>query len=515
MAIKVSPYQQVDAKYWSGKMSEKTLGALWQTQPAKAYKTLTHMLAANTVPDRMRELEKYPTLSIDPGVTEFTWDIIGSTRRNIPLQEARVAGSAVTSSSTGVGLGGATIELVFAEDWFGDGEIIIGEKNEAYPIRVLGEPLIEGTGVVYTCQVWGSAVDDGIPGEELVAGKRFSSEYYAPIERERSRKVGTIRHGIPISMKNEIMIVRKDHEVSGLELDKKFVTAIPYRDPITKQVKAFGQLMTYKDWIFEQEFSMGIGNALIFGKTNRNEYGEYKDRGKSGNLIKFGLGLREQMQVAQTKIYDVFNLQWITDALTQLSAGRLDMKNRKFKLITGEKGAEQFHKAALDVVSGWSSSNDFLRGSNHPALIKNVQASMHDNAISFGYQIVEYRAPNGVTVTVEIDPTYDDEERNKIYKDGNPAKGVAESYRYDIMFNGMVDDEYSNITVVKVKGRENGTRGYSGGPFGKWFGGVGGNDYASTDVDEYSCSKKQEIGIILRDPTRTITLLPQDLAHLA
>ena len=106
-------------------------------------------------------------------------------------------------------------------------------------------------------------------------------------------------------------------------------------------------------------------------------------------------------------------------------------------------------------------------------------------------------------------------ERNKIFKDNNPAKGVAESYRYDIMYDGMIDDEKSNISLVKIKGRESGVRGYSGGPFGKWFGGVTGNEYASTDIDEYSCSKKQEIGIILRDATRTITLLPQELAHLA
>ena len=236
MANRFSPYQLNDAKYWNGKMSEKTIGALWQTAPAKAYDTLTMMLAANTVPDRMRQLEKYPTVTIDPGTYEVTWDVIGSTRRNIPLLEARVSGTTVTASDSNVGIAGGLIDLVFPEDYFGDGEMVIGEKNEAYPFRVLGEPQVDASGVIYTVELWGSAKEEGIPGAELVAGKRFSSEYYAPIERERSHKVGTLRGGVPTSMKAELSIIRKDAEVSGLELDKKWVVPIPYLEPKTNKI---------------------------------------------------------------------------------------------------------------------------------------------------------------------------------------------------------------------------------------------------------------------------------------
>ena len=69
-----------------------------------------------------------------------------------------------------------------------DGEVIVGERNEVYPIRILADGRNEGTNTVYRCEVMGG-ITTGIPVEELAAGKRFSVEY-APVERDFSRKVG-------------------------------------------------------------------------------------------------------------------------------------------------------------------------------------------------------------------------------------------------------------------------------------------------------------------------------------
>ena len=94
-------------------------------------------------------------------------------------------------------------------------------------------------------------------------------------------------------------------------------------------------------------------------------------------------------------------------------------------------------------------------------------------------------------------------------------KGVAESYRYDITFEGKVDDgPFNNVTLVKVKGQEGGLRGYTNGPFGNlWTDSRVGNNNAATSKDEYACHKIMSFGVIVRDPTRTVTLLPQELAH--
>lgn len=53
---------------------------------------------------------------------EYTWDVIGSSKRNIPLVEARNEdGDLVTSESGMIGAGTAPFYLVFPEDWFADG----------------------------------------------------------------------------------------------------------------------------------------------------------------------------------------------------------------------------------------------------------------------------------------------------------------------------------------------------------------------------------------------------------
>ena len=58
------------------------------------------------------------------------------------------------------------------------------------------------------------------------------------------------------------------------------------------------------------------------------------------------------MEYANTYYYNDFSLRLIEDALYELCTGVLGFNERTFVLETGERGANAFHKAALDVVSG-------------------------------------------------------------------------------------------------------------------------------------------------------------------
>lgn len=121
--------------------------------------------------------------------SEFYWDVIGSKRRNIPLVEARDEnGNVVTAESGMVGAGTAPFYLVFAEDWFADGEYLVGNLNEIYQFRVLGNARMEGSNAVYTVEMAGGNTA-GVPAERLLAGERFSIEA-AFVEKELSRAVG-------------------------------------------------------------------------------------------------------------------------------------------------------------------------------------------------------------------------------------------------------------------------------------------------------------------------------------
>ena len=67
-------------------------------------------------------------------------------------------------------------------------EYIVGNLNEIYQFRILGDARLEGTNAVYKVELAGGNLE-GVPSERLLAGERFSVEA-AFVEKELSRKVG-------------------------------------------------------------------------------------------------------------------------------------------------------------------------------------------------------------------------------------------------------------------------------------------------------------------------------------
>lgn len=240
-------------------------------------------------------------------------------------------------------------------------------------------------------------------------------------------------------------------------LNKKLAVGIPITKATEggKLAKSVATMWMHNvDWETEQQFSEYKNNALAFGTSNRNANGEYMNFGKSGNSIHTGNGLFAQMEVANTMYYNTFSLKLLEDALYELSAAKLDLGDRYFVIKTGERGAIQFHKAVLNVVSGWT---QFVLDNSSIGVIEKTQSKLHTNALSAGFQFVEYKAPNGVRVKLDVDAFYDDPVRNKIL---HPLGGVAMSYRYDIMYIGTMDQP--NIFKCKIKG-DNEYRGYQWG----------------------------------------------------
>lgn len=254
-------------------------------------------------------------------------------------------------------------------------------------------------------------------------------------------------------MRNEFSTVRIKHKVPGSMLNKKLACGIPVVDKNgTKRIETLW--MHNVDFQVEEQFSEYKNNALMFGRSNRNNNGEYLNVGKSGEVIRTGSGLLEQMEVANTMFYNKFNIKIIEDALYQLSSAKLGMEDRYFEIHTGEMGAIQFHKAVNNIVSGWT---QFVLDNASIGVVSKTQSELHQNALSAGYQFVEYKAPNGVRVKVVVDKWYDDPVRNKIL---HPDGGVAQSYRYDIMYIGTPDQP--NIFRCQVKGQPE-VRGYQWG----------------------------------------------------
>lgn len=477
---------------------ENHLGSIFQLAPQKATNLMVKLLAYYRGKTLDTFLSQFPVKEFEDD-SEYCWDVIGSSRRNIPLVEARDEnGTPITSAMGMIGVGTVPFYLVFPEDWFADGEYIVGNLNEIYQFRILGDPRMEGTNAVYKVELAGGNTQ-GVPAERLLAGERFSVEA-AFVEKELSRKVGDVRFSSPVSMRNEWSVVRIQHKVPGSMLNKKLAVGIP----ITKETgggytKSVATMWMHNvDWEVEQQFSEYKNNALAFGRSNRNANGEYMNFGKSGNVIKTGAGLFEQMEVANTMYYNTFSLKLLEDALYELSASKLDFGDRYFLIKTGERGAIQFHKEVLKTVSGWT---QFVLDNNSIGVVQKTQSQLHQNSLSAGFQFVEYKAPNGVRVKIDVDPFYDDPVRNKIL---HPNGGVAFSYRYDIMYIGTMDQP--NIFKCKIKD-DNEYRGYQWG-LRNPFTGQKGNPNMSFDEDSAIIHRMATLGICVLDPTRTMSLIP-------
>ena len=282
MAGKLGKFQMVGFQHWKGLTKENHLGQIFQLAPQKATNLMVQLLAYYRGKSLDAFLNQFPTKEFQDD-SEYYWDVIGSSRRNIPLIEARNEnGTLVTSDSGMVGANTAPFYLVFAEDWFADGEYIVGNLNEVYQFRILGDARLEGTNAVYKVELAGGNLE-GVPSERLLAGERFSVEA-AFVEKELSRKVGDVRFTSPVSMRNEWSTVRIQHKVPGSMLNKKLAVGIPVVDKGgAKSVKTMW--MHYVDYEVETQFADYKNNAIAWGRSNRNANGEYLNIGKSGNVI--------------------------------------------------------------------------------------------------------------------------------------------------------------------------------------------------------------------------------------
>lgn len=496
----VGKYVMTKGKSWSGLTLKNHIGAIYGARPQLA-SNLTTVLLQNA---GMRNLDT--TLSMFPEKVlatsdDFVWKAVGSDEKNIPLIEARYAGAVVEEGDVGIGEARNEVELVFPEKYFSKVHVLGGKRPDTYQYRVLGDPYEEDGDWVYTVELWGGEESlKGAPGDEFVNNARFSIES-AYVEDELSTEGADIQFTSPFLLRNSVSTLRMEHKVSGAMIDVKiepvYYTGLETRDPNTGKVHKSLTWMQEVWWQFERAISRIKARTLMFGKTNRDSDGKFLNKGKSNIEIKAGSGVREQMEVSNTTSYNTFSIRLLEDMLSELSEGKLDFNERTFIMRTGERGAIQFHRAVTKDASGWLPIGFENSGAN---AIQKTTSKFHSNSYSAGFQFTEWKAPNNIHVMLEVDPMYDDKVRNKIL---HPDGGVAESYRYDILYIGTMEEP--NIQKIKVKGDDE-LRGYMAGirdPFTGRRGGV-----MQHMEDSATVTAMWGSGAMVKNAYRTATLKP-------
>lgn len=504
MPGRISNNQMVGVTAWKGTVTKDNhLYGLFRTNPQMASDVMTVLMSSMHLPTLDTYLSKEVPVREYEDDSELFWDVVTSSRRNIPLVEARRAnGEVVKAGENNVGVNFEPFYLVFPTDWFALGEVIWGELNEVYPMIVKEAGRQEGTNTVYLVEPFGAQGAEGIPPEQLIVGKKFSWAY-APVEENFSRKVGDVRFSSPVSMRSDWQRVRLQHKVGGKELGKRLAANIPVSREVNgkMQTAIASRWMLAVTWKIEETWNEYKCNALDRGVTTRMENGEYSNFGLSGLANRQGSGFRQQQAAGHQQYYTKFSIKDIEDALYDISAGKLDFSKRKFVIRTGERGAMLFSKAAKREMSGWLPL--YGGASNVPYIQSGAKTEFAPNGVSVSdLQVTKWISANGLEVTIMIDSSKDDIQTNKIM---HPLGGPAESYRFDIFYAS--DEEQPNVQKCVVKGQPE-LRGYQWGPFANPFTGEMNNSSASFDEDAAIVHYKATLGLVIYDPTRCISLIP-------
>lgn len=505
MPGRISAKQMAGVTAWRGTVTKNNhIYGLFRSNPQMASNVMTVLMSSMHLPTLDTYLSKEVPVREYEDDSELFWDVVTSSRRNVPLVEARTAaGTVITGSeATNIGVGFEPFYLVFPTDWFAIGEILWGELNELYPVIVKETGRQEGTNTVYLVEMFGAEGANGMPASQLVTGKRFSWGY-APIEDNFSRKVGDVRFSSPISMRGDWQRVRLQHKIGGKELGKRLAANIPVSREVNGQMQTAmaSRWMHAVTWKIEETWSEYKNNALDRGVSTRMDNGEYSNFGLSGLANRQGAGFRQQQATGNQMYYTKFTMGLLEDALYGVSAGKIDFNKRKFVVRTGERGAMLFNKEAKREMSGWLP----LYGgtSNVPYIKGDAKTEFAPNGVSVAdFQVTKWLAPNGLEVTLMIDSSKDDIQTNKIM---HPLGGTAESYRFDIFY--AADEEQPNVQKCVVKDQPE-LRGYQWGPFSNPFTGEMNNNSASFDEDAAVVHYKATLGIVIYDPTRCISLIP-------
>jgi hypothetical protein len=99
MAGKLSKFQMIGFQHWKGLTTENHLGAIFQQSPQKATNLMVRLLAFHRGKTLDTFLNQFPVKVFEDD-SDYYWDVIGSSRRNIPLIEARDENGTPITSAT-------------------------------------------------------------------------------------------------------------------------------------------------------------------------------------------------------------------------------------------------------------------------------------------------------------------------------------------------------------------------------------------------------------------------------
>ena len=493
MANRISALQIVDQKHWGGLTRESHLGWLGMQEPEIISKVMNRLYELNVGSDNIVSMiNNLPTEYISDDVA-YRWFLQGSDERSIPIIKASTdaLGATVVTDAAQAGLARGTFYMFFPERYFEATSHIVGEKPELYQLRVLSDPVQVGTHWRYEVQLFTGDDTLWVPAADLARGTLFS-ELFGMVEQELSKRGTSVHHTAPYQMENVTSMIRKNYDVPGNMISKGKNKPLAYAF-YDQDGKVQTRWLDKLGWDFFVQFERDKARLLTYGKSNKLADGQFGHIGESGNVIRAGYGLYDQMEYGNILTYNIFSLDMLTDFAMDMSVGKIPEDKREFVISTGEYGAYQFHQDAVTKASGFT------------YLQTDVNIKTLDGRLTIDEgQFLNYVAVNGIKFKIMIDPMKDGYPNTMRH----PSGGLASSRVYDIFDVGTTNGE-SNITKVSVKDEEE-FFGYIPGlrdPFNP-YNKRSDPRFIATPVDGYSVYKAFIGGIKITNPKKTARIIP-------
>lgn len=476
---------------WTGFTTKAHLGALRQIEPQRANDLTTLINQVNTGEGLKSLLGQFPVLEL-PTDDDFIWRLQGDSEMNVPLVACYVDGAAITAASE-AGKGGTKFTLVFPIRYFSWPLVIVGEKNEKYPVNITNEPTPNGTNWDYECELLTGDQNLYIPYEELVAGKLFSMDFTV-VEKTMSKRGSEPHYTSAFEMRNTFSMIRMQRTIPANMLNRP--VAFSWVDDSGRELSTWEE---YEEYESDRQMEAMENKYISYGRSNKDSAGKYSQKGLSGFSLELGAGIRQQMETSNTYYYNNFSVDKILDAILDISIGKIPENNRQVLLVCGERGLIQFSEGLSTKASLYTPLTD-------PTRIKFGK----NNELTFRGQFKRWEAPNGVVITATSNMMYDDTVRNKTAMPN--MTGPAESYRYDIYYLGT--QQAPNIQKVVKKGESDG-RAYIPGiglppALQQRYTSMG---YpVATGVHGLEYHSWSTLGAKIQDPTKTASFIPAILS---
>lgn len=516
MAGKIRAWQSGETKEWAGLTKENHIYNFMKTKyPNQLDSAVTRIVAGRDGYLMDNYLDKWPVKYFENNA-KLTWDCVKSPRTTVKCVGCKTGAFGDASALSALGENGQPFYIGFEKDWMFKGETIYGPKGNRYPIRIVSDQArMVGTTAWYKVVPFGAKVKtSGIPTSEMKAGAKYSWGPYF-VADTLSREGGGVRHNTSFSMESEWSIIRIKDEVVGGAGNWALSVYLP-------EYTENGSIKLAKTWMEKELYELEVSFkkakvlAMLYGVSTKDEDGQYSNMDFSGEPIKAGDGLYDQMEYNGIQYYNVMDGKYILRmieerAISMCAGGKIDPKNRVFIISAGEWGLNLLSEGLTDRMNGWTRLDI---DANKLNIVRNTRSELNPNGVSVAineWQVTEWSSPMGYRFKFQVDTWKD---RTDFFKETINGKPIM-SYRFDMMYAGDMNSEQgANIVICKEKGRNGATndfRGYQSG-FRNEFTGAEYNESMSFDIDKSVVHlMSRHFAAVLKDPTATAIIAPSAL----